>query len=521
MCAIRVKGNRGDRTGRKIRATHGFVRAASLDGAAAGSYRAAVRPHPTAPRRARRFRLPLVALAILLALGALAYRAARPDPRRGSRIAERQCDRDNGGIVLPAGFCAAVFADDAGEARHLVVAPNGDVFVAVDGRRGGVLALRDTNGDGRADLRERWGGPGGTGIALGGGALYTSTAAAVLRWRLPPGSLRPAGAPDTLLAGIPSTGHASRSLALDGRGGLFVNVGSESNVCDRPGDRGGGPREDPCVELGTRAGIWWVSLAAGGGRFLECPLSAGGGSATGDAARPRCFRFATGIRNAVGLAVHPEDGRLHATQHGRDLLHQHWPALYSAEQGAEKPAEELMRVEEGDDFGWPYCYHDRELGRRVLAPEYGGDGARAGRCAAAKAPLVAFPGHWAPNGLLFYTGTALPPRYRGGAFVTFHGSWNRAPLPQAGYRVVFVPFERGEPAGPYETFADGFEGPTWRPGTKRRPVGVAQGPDGALFITEDNGGRIWRVVYDGLWRPAPRAIAPRPADTPAPPPPIP
>ena len=132
----------------------------------------------------------------------------------------------------------------------------------------------------------------------------------------------------------------------------------------------------------------------------------------------------------------------------------------------------------------------------MLAPEYGGDGKQVGRCKDKQEPLVAFPGHWAPDGLTFYAGTQFPERYRGGAFVAFHGSWNRAPLPQAGYRVAFVPFKNGKPVGGYETFADGFwkEDPA---GPKHRPVGVAVGPDGSLYITDDAAGTIWRVMYRG------------------------
>src|SRR5207245_7444751 len=133
-----------------------------------------------------------------------------------------------------------------------------------------------------------------------------------------------------------------------------------------------------------------------------------------------------------------------------------------------------------------------------LAPEYGGDGKQAGRCAQKKEPAVAFPGHWAPDGLTLYDGTQFPARYRGGAFIAFHGSWNRAPLPQAGYKVVFVPFKDGTPIGAttYETFADGF----WNAdpaGPKHRPVGVAGGPDGTLYQTDAGEGRGWRTTDRG------------------------
>jgi glucose/arabinose dehydrogenase len=129
--------------------------------------------------------------------------------------------------------------------------------------------------------------------------------------------------------------------------------------------------------------------------------------------------------------------------------------------------------------------------RLVLAPEYGGRGRQTGRCATLKAPLLAFPGHWAPEALLFYAGTSFPAHYRGGAFISFHGSWDRYPLPQAGFRVVFVPMRDGRPAGPAETFASGLER------TGHRPMGLAVGPDGSLYIGDDGGGKIWRVYWRG------------------------
>ncbi|HYL22030.1 MAG TPA: PQQ-dependent sugar dehydrogenase [Gemmatimonadales bacterium] len=414
---------------------------------------------------------------LALALAAL-WLSAGPQTRRSA--AGPVCDADNGGVILPPGFCALIVADRVGAARHLVVAPNGDLFVALlSGHRGpGVLALRDTTGRGKADVRDSLGAEGGTGIALAPGVLYFSTQSTVYRYALPAGQLRPVDPPDVIVQDLPSGGHNARNLALspDGRT-LFVNVGSASNSCQLADRAAESPGRDPCPELATRAGIW---------RFDASQI--GQSEAT-------AVRYATGIRNAVGLAVAP-DGQLWATQHGRDQLGQNWPTLYTLEQSAEKPSEELVRVNAGDDFGWPYCYHDLELGHLVLAPEYGGDGKAVGRCAQKREPALVFPGHWAPDGLTFYTGTQFPAHYRGGAFIAFHGSWNRAPLPQAGFRVVFVPFQDGEPVGTYETFADGF----WRAdpgGPKHRPVGVAQGPDGSLYITDDAGGRTWRVLYRG------------------------
>jgi glucose/arabinose dehydrogenase len=394
------------------------------------------------------------------------------------------CDADNGGITLPDGFCAVVVADvvvagQVGHPRHLAIAPNGDLFVALLARpRGGVLALRDTTGDGKADVTEHFGSEDGTGIALGPDALYFSSATTVYRYTLRAGTLSPLGDPTTIVRDLPGGGHDARNLALSTDAGtLFVNVGSPSNSCQISDRAVESPGRDPCPELATRAGIWRFDATKPGQRPADGT------------------HYGTGIRNAVGMALAP-DGQLWATQHGRDQLGQNWPKLYTIEQSAEKPSEELLRVNAGDDFGWPYCYHDLELGHLVLAPEYGGDGKQVGRCAQKREPVVAFPGHWAPDGLTFYTGTQFPERYRGGAFIAFHGSWNRAPLPQAGYRIVFVPFQAGRPAGGYETFADGF----WHEngaGPQHRPVGVAVGPDGSLYITDDAAGRIWRVMYQG------------------------
>ncbi|HMG71205.1 MAG TPA: PQQ-dependent sugar dehydrogenase [Gemmatimonadaceae bacterium] len=400
-----------------------------------------------------------------------------------------QCDQGDGDIKLPPGFCASVFADEVGVARHMVVTPTGDVYVALEDAsrssattthvrgengRGGLIALRDTNADGRADVRFRIVDASHSGMALRSPWLYSSSVTSVLRYRLDSGSLAPVGAPDTVVTGFPDGGHSSRSLALDDAGNLFVNIGSDSNTCWSAGHG-----LDPCPELDARAGIW---------RFDPASLHQ---------VHDVSHRFATGIRNAVGLAWNPALHALYATQHGRDALHDSYPKLYSAEKSNDTPSEELLKVEAGGDYGWPYCYHDRVLGRRVLAPEYGGDASKAGRCADKKLPLLAFPGHWGPDGLLFYQGTQFPARYRNGVFITFHGSWNRSGR-QEGYKVVFVPLIGGAAGDSSETFADGLAGGHMDPGGARyRPVGLAEGPDGSLYVSDDQRGRIWRVIYTG------------------------
>jgi glucose/arabinose dehydrogenase len=158
----------------------------------------------------------------------------------------------------------------------------------------------------------------------------------------------------------------------------------------------------------------------------------------------------------------------------------------------------MFEVKQGDNFGWPYCYFDPEQKKKVLAPEYGGDGKTAGPCSDVTPTVIGFPAHMAPNGLLFYTGNQFPDKYKNGAFIAFHGSWNRAPLPQKGFFVAFVPFQNGKPSGDWEIFADNFSGMetvTSTGAAKYRPCGLAQGPDGALYVTDDSKGSIWKITY--------------------------
>jgi mono/diheme cytochrome c family protein len=253
------------------------------------------------------------------------------------------------------------------------------------------------------------------------------------------------------------------------------------------------PGNQPCDELLTRAGTWLYSADRLGQTFSPAE------------------RYVTGIRNGMGLSFDVQ-GRLFATQHGRDQLLQNWGKLYpDAKAVTELPAEELLLETPGGDYGWPYCYYDKAQAKLVLAPEYGGDGGKTqGLCAKKLTPVAAFPGHWAPNDLHIYAGTAFPMAYRGGAFIAFHGSWNRAPAAQDGFKVVFQPLKDGKASGPYAIFADGFAGPNKASGKAIfRPTGLAEGPDGALYIADDVKGRIWRVTYRGpagapvAWAPAP------------------
>jgi len=424
-------------------------------------------------------RPPIAAASLLLTATLLVCVPVRAQPSLP------RCAPDNAGLTLPEGFCALIVADGIGAARHLTVAANGDVFVATARSRdpeggeteGGVVVLRDRNGDGVADDVRRFGGGSGEDVSFQNGYLYFSTDAAVVRYRWRNGALEPVGAADTVVSGLPATGsHRPKSMAFGGGGELYVNIGSPGNVCQIARDDPRG--QDPCPELETRAGIWMFDANRLGQRQSDG------------------VRFATGLRNTVALTVRPQDGRLYGAVNGRDRLNG-WP-IYDDQQSAEKPSEEFVQIDRGDDFGWPYCFFDGELGHKVLAPEYGGDGTTVGRCAGAKAPLIGFPAHWAPLGILFYSGTQFPARYRGGAFIAFHGSWNRAPMPQAGYLVAFAPFDGNAATGEYEVFADGFAGADKSPGgAAHRPVGVAQGPDGSLYVADDRNGRVYRIVYPG------------------------
>jgi glucose/arabinose dehydrogenase len=248
------------------------------------------------------------------------------------------------------------------------------------------------------------------------------------------------------------------------------------------------PGKNPCEELETRAGIWQFDA-----------------NKTHQTASP-ANHYARGIRNAVGMALDPVDNnKLWTTQHGRDQLGGEatggsWPN--DDHYNAENPAEELLQVNKGDDFGWPYCYYAVDQHHLVLGPEYGGDKVKTGQCAQKKEPVAVFPAHWAPNGLMFYTGSSFPAKYKNGAFIAFHGSWNRAPEPQAGFNVVFQPLSGGKSSGNYEVFADGFATSV---GAARansaqgthRPTGLAMMNDGSLLVADDMGGRVYRIVYTG------------------------
>ena len=417
----------------------------------------------------------LTALAVVLA-GAAIW--AQQQPKKGP------CDPGNAGLTLPTGFCASIAADNLGLARHMVVSPRGDLYVMLNEERqgGGVVALRDADGDGRFERQETFGaGLHGTGIDWRNDYLYVGADNKIVRYRMANGALVPPGQLEVIVDGFPQQrSHPTKPIAFGDNGEMYVAVGAPSNACQEPTPGPEVPGQKPCPLLDLQGGIWKYSADRPGQKHAIDQ------------------RIATGIRHDVGITWNPTAHALYAVQNGRDSLDTLWPKKFTAEQNANLPGEELQRVKEGSNFGWPYCFFDLSQKKRVLAPEYGGDGKQAGDCAKYDRPIAAFPAHNAPLSLLFYNGTQFPAEYHNGAFVAFHGSWNRAPFPMDGYNVRFVPFKGDSPAGADRVFASGFPGkaPLLRQNdAAHRPVGLAQARDGSILVSDDVKGRIWRISY--------------------------
>lgn len=386
-------------------------------------------------------------------------------------------------LKLPSGFTSQVVTQEQGRVRHIAIAPNGTLYLKLERLRNGfgIVRLRDLNQDGVYEDSLLFGNYIGTGIAVKNHFLYASSNNAIFRYALD-ADFQPINptAPDRLVFGLVDKGqHASKSITLDNAGNIYVNIGAPSNICQVEDRKAGSPGSMPCPILDSAGGIWQFSASS-----LDQTYAQG-------------VRYATGLRNVVGLDWNNEVNDLFVTVHGRDLLFQHFPQLYDAKAGAELPAETFYRLKKGQDAGWPYAYWDQFKKKKILSPEFGGDGIKEGAPDAIE-PLMGFPGHLAPNALLFYTGLQFPKRYRNGAFIAFHGSWNRNPEFQEGFYVVFVPMKNGLPTGEWEIFADGFTGKDkiMSPReAKHRPCGLAQAPDGSLLVSDDVRGWVWKISY--------------------------
>jgi glucose/arabinose dehydrogenase/mono/diheme cytochrome c family protein len=394
----------------------------------------------------------------------------------------------NGGLQLPPGFEATVIADNIGAARAIAVRDNGDIYVSLlrDMDLNYICAMRDTDGDGKMDVIKYFGEVGSMvkSIQIYKNYLYVGATTQVVRYKLTEGEMLPQSLYEVVVTGFPPPrSHRSKNITFDDSGHLYVSAGAPSNSCQELDRTEGSPGKMPCDELTWGAGVWKFEAEKLNQRQLV----------DGEL-------IATGIRNAVGIQWDSHKEELYTVSNGRDNLLQNWGQFYNERESAEKPAEEFQLVRKGMDFGWPYVYYDQERKAHMVNPEYGGNGTKEAQEGLYDKPIYAFPGHRAPVGLQFYHGDQFPDRYKGGAFIVFHGSWNRAPLPQQGYHVVFIPFEGKYPSGEYEVFADGFKGAEMLmtpASAKYRPTGITMGPDGSLYLSEDVTGRIWNVQYTG------------------------
>src|SRR5690348_9932175 len=401
----------------------------------------------------------------------------------GDSIKNKKLLPQNAGLKLAPGFSATVFASGLGEARHIAATPEGDLYVKLsslkDGK--GIYYLHDANHDGKADVEKGFGDYTGTGIGIKNGYLYASTDENIYRYKLDEhGKVIDPDHPELIVSGLLNRHeHESKPFTFDNDGNIYVTIGAYSNACQVVDRTKGSPGMKPCPILDSAGGVWKFSASKPSQTYHD-----------GE-------RYSTGLRNEMGICWNNDVNALYVTQHGRDQLYDLFPDLYTTKQSAELPAECLYRLYKGADAGWPYIYYDQIQHKKILAPEYGGDGKKtAGENAID--PLVAFPGHLGPNDLLFYEGNMFPEKYKHGAFIAFHGSWNRAPEPQKGYFVAFVPFKDGKPSGPWEVFANNFAGGAqfMSPNeAKHRPCGLAVGSDGALYVADDQGGTIYKITY--------------------------
>ncbi|HCN82496.1 MAG TPA: sorbosone dehydrogenase [Sphingobacteriaceae bacterium] len=375
-------------------------------------------------------------------------------------------------LTLPAGFSSTLVADSLGKVRHIDVNSQGGIYVKLsvlkDGK--GMYYLTDLNKDGIIDKKTTFADYPGTGVKIKGNYLYSTSNSSVYRYQLNnKGEVINPDKPELIVDGLlDKKRDNSKSIALDDQNNLYVTIGSYSDAC-REGNTGKGM--PGCPILDSAGGIWLFKANKPNQSFKDG------------------VRYATGLKNSVGIDWNPTTKTLFATHHGRGAFADKFPEKFTAQQNADLPAETIYELKKGVDAGWPFTYYDQFQKKNILAPEYGGDGKIEGDKKYIN-PAIAFPAHLAPNDLLFYTGNMFPARYKNGAFVVFHAKSTEL---KKGYFVAFVPFVNGKPSGDWEVFAENFTGPTGP--VQYRPMGLAQGPDGALYIADDVKGAIFKITY--------------------------
>ncbi|MFT3823879.1 MAG: PQQ-dependent sugar dehydrogenase [Chitinophagaceae bacterium] len=399
----------------------------------------------------------------------------------GFTATAQTAEKPNAGLKLPDGFTANSLITNIGRARHIAVTPQGFIYVKLNRPVAGKSVLVLQESDGKAVVKTGFAKYRGTGAYVKNGYLYTSSDEEVYRYKLNANNeIIDTSKVEVIVTGLINRGqHESKSIVLDNNGNLYVNIGAYSNSCQIQDRQKGSLGREGCPILDSAGGIWM---------FKADKLN----QTYGDG-----VRYATGLRNVVGLDWNQQTNQLYVMQHGRDQLHDLFPDMFTVEQSTNLPAECMYALKKGDNAGWPYIYYDDKQMKKIQAPEYGGDGKKEGSSSFID-PVAAYPAHMAPNGLLFYTGNQFPAKYKNGAFIAFHGSWNRAPEPQAGFFVVFQPFKDGKPFGPWEVFADNFSGSPENTASGRaehRPCGLAQGADGSLYVSDDVKGSIYKISF--------------------------
>lgn len=381
------------------------------------------------------------------------------------------------GLKLQPGFTASVLATGLDGARHLAVTKQGNIYVKLGWLKNGkgIWYLADKDRNGTYDEQSGFGSYPGTGMFVRDGYLYASSNQEVFKYALnEKGEVKNPEQPEKVITGLVDRDRDNaKAITIDNTGHIYVAVGSYTNAC-LTGKSLVGP--SPCPLLDSVGGIWQFSTGKANQTYKDG------------------VHYATGLKNVVGINWDAATNSVFVMQHNRDQLHDLFPQYFTEKQSSLLPAETLYKLHKGTDGGWPYVYYDHLQHKKILAPEYGGDGKKTGG-EKAQDPFAAFPAHLASDGILFYTGNSFPAKYKNGVFIAFHG---KSPELNKGYLIAFVPFVNGKASEKWEIFADDFAGQGYEKATtgpKHKPCGLAQGPDGAIYVADDAGGYIYRIQY--------------------------